>query len=163
MTGEKDRYTTKKKETQNTLIVSRHTAFMNHVINKLVSDGYTFIGREVVVDGITINNKRVIVDIVVEKNKQLIPVECGKIQTPRRERISKLKKVYGAFLHVPYGNFKKDKHICTTKYNSQIRTTLYLNENLLAAYDIHIGLDKRSTAISELMKNDIIAGGGTIE
>jgi len=44
-----------------------------------------------------------------------------------------------------------------------IRTTIYIEENLLNAYDKHIGLVKRSTAISEMMKNDIVSGGGTIE
>ena len=42
------------------------------------------------------------------------------------------------------------------------RTTIYIDDKLLTAFDEHIGLVKRSTAISELMKSDIIAGGGTI-
>jgi metal-responsive CopG/Arc/MetJ family transcriptional regulator len=44
-----------------------------------------------------------------------------------------------------------------------IRTTVYFNEKLLAAYDKHIHPVKRSTAISELMRNDIIQGGGTVD
>lgn len=43
-----------------------------------------------------------------------------------------------------------------------LRTTIYIDEKLLERFDEHIGLVKRSTAISELMKNEMGSGGGII-
>ena len=43
------------------------------------------------------------------------------------------------------------------------RTTIYIEEKLLDAYDTHIGLVKRSTAISEMMRNELKKSGVLIE
>lgn len=42
------------------------------------------------------------------------------------------------------------------------RITVYIDDELLERFDEHISLVKRSTAISELMKNEMDAGGGII-
>ncbi|NOR85665.1 hypothetical protein GQ473_06115 [archaeon] len=42
------------------------------------------------------------------------------------------------------------------------RTTIYIDDELLERFDEHIGIVKRSTAISELMKNEMKQGGGII-
>lgn len=42
------------------------------------------------------------------------------------------------------------------------RITVYIDDELLSRFDDHIGIIKRSTAISQLMKNEIEYGGGLV-
>lgn len=42
------------------------------------------------------------------------------------------------------------------------KVTISLDQDVLNKFDEHIGIVKRSTAINELMKNEIKPGGGII-
>ena len=42
------------------------------------------------------------------------------------------------------------------------KVTISLDQDVLSKFDEHIGIVKRSTAINELMKNEIKPGGGII-
>jgi len=42
------------------------------------------------------------------------------------------------------------------------RITVYIEDELLENFDTHIGIVKRSTAITKLMKNELERGGGLV-
>lgn len=91
-------------------MVSRHSEFVDYVINDLINDGYKIIDTEFIVEGLVINGSRVKIDILVEKDNVLIPVECGHLAVPKMERRSLLIQKYGKLLNIPYGNFRDKRN-----------------------------------------------------
>ncbi len=79
-----------------------HNAFVSNTISKLEDEGYSILQTEYTVEGLLVNNKRVRVDILCEKYGMRIPVECGKLRSPRLKRVQKLKEIFGILLHFPY-------------------------------------------------------------
>jgi len=79
-----------------------HNVFVSNIISKLEDEGYIILQKEYTVEGLLINNKKVRVDILCEKDGMQIPVECGKLRSPRLKRVQKLKERFGILLHFPY-------------------------------------------------------------
>ncbi len=80
-----------------------HNQFISKVVEQLKSEGCSIIDEEV---DIEVDGKCLRIDLLIEKEGQIIPVECGNIMSPKHERIAKIKKKYGNFLHIPYGNYR---------------------------------------------------------
>ena len=71
------------------------------------ADGYKIIARELPLPDIIINGKTIRIDLLVEKDGVIIPIECGEIQSPKQERIKRLKEKYGTFKHINYGFLRR--------------------------------------------------------
>lgn len=110
-----------------------HSILVSNIINKLEGEGYFILQKEYTVNGLLINNKKVRVDILCEKDGIHIPVECGKLRSPRIKRVQKLKEIFGILLHFPY-NIKNKEYLknnlltlpCSEENKEYIETNLLL-------------------------------------
>lgn len=85
-----------------------HRKFVAVVEKQLQKKRYIIIDREVDIKDIIINGTYIKVDLLVEKEGRLIPVECGNVQRPKYERMTKLKDKFGDVIHIPYGHKKRE-------------------------------------------------------
>ena len=135
-----------------------HAHFVDLVSQKLEKEGYTFLDREVTIPEIQINGKSIKIDLLMQKNGKPVPIECGRIEQPRIERVHKLKEMFGGFKHVCYGKYKmrpskKRKSLPELELTSTLTITLQM-KNGKTTIPAHIrrrlGLD-----INDLVQLDI--------
>lgn len=85
-----------------------HDEFINQVEDKLKSEGYKIIGREIHLPDIVVRGHRMRVDLMVEKDGKTTPVECGVMSGSKEvinEKKQKLVQKFGSMMHIPYGDF----------------------------------------------------------